>query len=146
MSAPAVTMPAAASPAPRRTIADRLLSAFTADQWRRGMAGHAILWGVGYVLGPAEWASSSSFDVILKTGLDLRVWGALAVALGLALLVPRWTCNVHGLLAVFWFVWAAGLVLAIPAGSLAAWGSWLHVLAVSAVHRHLSGVARNGPG
>lgn len=136
----------AAAPGPepaRRSLADRLLAAFSADQWRAGMAGHAILWGAGYLLGPAAWSSSSSFDVIRLVPVPLRVWGGLFVVLGLALLlVRRWAGGLHGLLAVLWFVWAAGLLLALPYGSLAAWGGWLHVLVVSAVHRHLSGVGR----
>jgi hypothetical protein len=69
-----------------------------------------------------------------------RRLGGIAVALGVALLVRRSACTAHGLAAVFWFVWAVGLLLALSYGSLAAWGSWLHVLVVSAVHRHLSGV------
>lgn len=135
------------TPAPRpvsrrRTLADRLLVAFTAEQWRVGLAAHALVWGAGYLLGPPAWSSSSTFAVIRLVPAPMAAWGGVAVVLGLALLVRRFTRAAHGLLAVFWFVWAVGLLLALPYGSLAAWGSWLHVLVVSAVHRHLSGVGR----
>jgi len=135
-------MTATRAPSPRRPLSDRLLAAFTADQWRKGLAVHAVLWGAGYAFGPAQWSSSPTFDVILKAHVPIRGWGAAGVLLGLALLVRRWSCTVHGIAAVLWLVWTIGLLLALPYGSLVAWGSWLHTGVVSAVHRHLSGAGR----
>ena len=126
----------------RRQLRDRLLAAFTADQWRVGLGVHAIVWGAGYLFGPDSWSSSTSFAVIKLMPVSLHVWGAVMIAIGLLLLVRRPACTVHGVAAVLWFVWAVGLLLALPYGTLAAWGGWLHVLVVSAVHRHLSGVGR----
>lgn len=124
------------------TVADQLLGAFTETQLRLGLAAHSILWGAGYLAGPASLASSSSFDVIRLVPVSLRVWGALFLVVGVLLAFRRWSCTAHSVAAVLWFVWAVGLLLALPYGSLVAWGGWLHVLVVSAAHRHLSGVGR----
>lgn len=137
-------MAAIPAPAPRRRLRERLrVLAHLVDEAdaisrRRGMALHSVAWGAGYLLGPADWSSSSTFDVIRWLPVPIAGWGGLLVVLGVLMFVERTRRTAHGVAAVFWFVWTAGLLLALPYGSMSAWGSWLHALVVSGVHRCLS--------
>jgi hypothetical protein len=116
----------------------RLVDEADALAHRRGMAVHSMAWGAGYLLGPTDWSSSGSFAVIRWLPMPIAAWGALLAVLGLLMLWPRSRQQAHGGAAVFWFVWAVGLFLALPYGSAQAWGGWLHALVISYVHRCLS--------
>ena len=110
----------------------RLVLKRTSVRWRRGMALHSIVWGLGYLFGPAQWSSSGSLDVIRDVGIPFTVHGLVILAVGL-LILTRWREQAHRVAFVFWAVWTVGLMLAVPTGSIVAWGGWLHAAVVCAV-------------
>lgn len=104
------------------------------------LAGHAILVGLGYAVGPAQWVSSPSFAVVRSLGIPIPMWGMLFVLAGLLVAVGRYTLG-HGLAAVAFTFWGCCIAATVVTGELAGWGSIPHTLALAAP-MHLVGLWR----
>ncbi|MEV8439192.1 hypothetical protein AB0425_17595 [Actinosynnema sp. NPDC051121] len=98
---------------------------------RRILAIHAIALGAGYLAGPVQWYSGSTFTVVRSLGVPIPLWGAVFVLAGVLLAVGRPTAGHALALAAFAF-WGGALAASIPQGQLSAWGSPVHNLLVAA--------------
>ncbi|MFJ5984297.1 hypothetical protein [Lentzea sp. NPDC092896] len=95
------------------------------------LAAHAIVIGVGYLLGPSKWYSGGTFAVVKSLGLPIPVWGAAIAVVGVLLLLRLHTIG-HALgLGVFVF-WGLALGASIFTGDLSGWGSVVHNLLMAA--------------
>jgi len=97
------------------------------------LAAHAMILGVGYLLGPVTWSSGGTFAVIRDLGIPIRIWGAVFLLAGLFLLLRRRTFGHILALGSFTF-WGAGLATTLFTGQATGYGGPAHVLFLALVH------------
>jgi hypothetical protein len=105
------------------------------------LAFHALALGAGYLLGPAQWYSGSTFSVVRSLGVPVPVWGGGFVAAALLLLARQYTAG-HAVAVFLFLFWGGSLAWSLPAGQLSGWGSPIHNLLL-ALPLHLSGLWRH---
>jgi hypothetical protein len=49
---------------------------------------HALALGLGYLLGPPQWYSGTTFPVVRSLGVSVLVWGVAFSVAGLVLAAP----------------------------------------------------------
>lgn len=95
------------------------------------LALHSLVMGLGYLLGPPQWASGSSFAVVKALGVPIPVWGAVFVVSGLLLAAGKHTAG-HGVAAVAYLFWGGCLAATIFTGQIAGWGAPVHTIVLAA--------------
>jgi hypothetical protein len=95
------------------------------------LALHSFVLGLGYLLGPPQWSSGTSFAVIKALGVPVPIWGAVFVLAAALLAAGRSTAG-HGVAAVAYLFWGGYLAQTIFTGQIAGWGAPVHTIVLAA--------------
>ncbi|ANZ35263.1 hypothetical protein BBK82_03410 [Lentzea guizhouensis] len=95
------------------------------------LAVHALVLGLGYLLGPPQWYSGGTFSVVRSLGVPISVWGVAFLIVGLLLLARKHTAG-HAMGVLVFVFWGLGLAASLKSGQLSGWGSPIHNLLLAA--------------